>query len=268
MTLHYDLPAADYHATDALTSTLVAAFAESPQLYMDLRHGLIPRTETKAMRFGTNAHMAVLEPASYACLAIKPEGMSFASREGKKWREDNAAFEIIDHEDAQRIRHMLSRQPSEVARFLGPEGRSEVTLRVDMPGIGLAQCRFDRLDMENDRAVEFKTIRNINAIEREVYARKYHLRAAFYQRLYWMETGRKLSWRFVFAETAAPFRWRHAQMDVDLQLRAEDELENALADLAARLVSGDWSDPGELGLMLSPPSWLMDETDDDEGDDE
>lgn len=50
-----------------------------------------PRKDTDATILGTAAHAAILTPAAFAAsYVIKPDGLSFATKEGRVWRDDPA----------------------------------------------------------------------------------------------------------------------------------------------------------------------------------
>jgi hypothetical protein len=72
--------------------------------------------ETPATRLGTAAHCAILEPircgATYVC---KPEGMTFASREGKAWRDEHAGRAILSADEFDAVRGIVSAVESKSA---------------------------------------------------------------------------------------------------------------------------------------------------------
>lgn len=88
--LHKNVPAAHYHADASVSNSMLTALNKTPAhcyaLHLDPDR---PANEsTAAMRTGTLMHTAVLEQAQMpARYAIKPEGMSFATKDGKAWRE-------------------------------------------------------------------------------------------------------------------------------------------------------------------------------------
>lgn len=263
MTIHYDLPAADYHAAPLLTSGALRDFIRSPRLYRDRMDGLLPEKDSDALRFGTLFHMAVLEPGKYdQAVAVKPEGMSFASKEGKAWKEDHAGREIISCADSARIDCMRTRMPEEVAAML-VSGKSEVTVRNKLGGFD-AQCRADHWDAPGRMLYDLKTIGAIEKAEREIYARGYHIQGQFYRRLIEAETGTMPTLRLIFAESAPPYRWRVVQLDVDFQMIADQAIDDALAELAECERADKWEDRDDLHLVASPPSWLNDDTNEDE----
>lgn len=88
--VYHDLPMPDYRAWDAWGSSDLKAFRAGPPAMVPWRRAN-PSEDTDATRFGTACHLRILQPELYAQNYItKPEGMTFASKEGKAWRDDPA----------------------------------------------------------------------------------------------------------------------------------------------------------------------------------
>lgn len=114
------------------------------------------REESDAMKLGTAAHCAILTPwildDQYA---LKPEGMTFASKEGKAWRdahEGRTILTFIEHQDVGRI-EMAFRNQSTCAATLKGAGlnRIEASVVWDCPVSGLRSK--GRPDFYDDEAV-------------------------------------------------------------------------------------------------------------------
>lgn len=264
MTIIYDEPMATYHANTAIGSGDIRDFIRCPQLYRDRLDGVIADKDTPAMRLGTLTHMAFLEPGRFASSVIaKPEGMNFSTKEGKAWRDQQDGKDIITEIEAANIYHMRERMPDEVRTMLS-SGKSEVTIRNALAGFAV-QCRADHWDQPGNMLYDLKTISATEKVEAEVYKRGYHIQAQWYRRVIEAETGKLPACRLVFVETAAPYRWRVVTLDLDFQMLADQQIDEALAGIAACEKSGKWGDREELHLMASPPSWLSnDETEDEE----
>ena len=99
--LHKSMPAERYHSIAAMSAGGLKRMRMSPAhfygLQMDPER---PRSgdPTPAMKAGTLFHVALFEPDALATrYVIKPEGMSFASKDGKAWRDAQpAGVDIID----------------------------------------------------------------------------------------------------------------------------------------------------------------------------
>lgn len=261
--IHYNESAKTYHAFAAMGSSDIRDFIRSPRLFRDRMDGLLPVAESEAMAFGTAFHCAVLEPEKFAAgYVTKPDGMSLATKEGKAWRDQHEGATIISAKDQTRIDFMLARMPAE-AKALLSGGKSEVTFRVGLAGFQ-AQCRADHISEDLTMMSDLKTISAIEKVEKEIFNRGYHIQARWYQRVVQSETGKIPEFRLVFCESAAPYRWKIVQLDADYFMLADEKIEAALADIAKREKSEDWSDPSDLHLVASPPSWLENNTEDED----
>jgi exodeoxyribonuclease VIII len=81
------LSMAEYHELPGWGSSSLRAMRKGPpsRVLWDKAH---PSEDTEAMRLGSAVHALLLTPAEYATTyAHKPEGMSFATKEGKVWRD-------------------------------------------------------------------------------------------------------------------------------------------------------------------------------------
>lgn len=259
----YDEPMDQYHRSAAIGSGDIRDFIRSPQLYRDRQDGVIAEKDTPAMRLGTLTHMAFLEPARFASSVVaKPEGMSFATKEGKAWRDAHEGSDIITEAEAANIHHMRERMPDEVRTMLA-SGKSEVAFRNKLAGLDV-QCRADHIDIPGNMLYDLKTISAIEKVEGEIYKRGYHIQAQWYRRVIEAETGKAPTCRLVFVETAPPFRWRVVQLDIDFQMLADQQIDDALAGIAECEKSGKWGDREDLHLVASPPSWLNNDDDQEE----
>lgn len=91
----------EYRAHPALNFSLAKHLLKSPAHFKAAMDD--DQEETDAMRIGTLAHAMILEGKDLRDLyAIKPAGMSFATKEGKAWR-DAQTLEILKEEDANMI---------------------------------------------------------------------------------------------------------------------------------------------------------------------
>lgn len=86
----HDLTFADYHALDAWGSGALKAMRRGPPARVIWERGR-GEWDTDATILGSAVHCALLTPDLYTLqYAIKPEGMTFSTKEGKAWRDDPA----------------------------------------------------------------------------------------------------------------------------------------------------------------------------------
>lgn len=252
----FEESARDYHANPALGSSLLRDFMKSPQLYRDKMLGLVQNEETEAMAFGTLFHLAVLEPLRFADeVSVKPKGMNFATKEGINWRREHAVKKIISHDDYEKILRMTGRMPASVRKLLSG-GLPEVVFRNVLSDI-YAQCRADYWNQSLDTCYDLKTIKDIDDIDRSIFNRKYYVQARFYQDVIRAEISHTPQFRLIFAETAAPFRWRVVVLGADYTQMADDEISEALRGIAQCERDGDWSDEQQGIMLASPPAWTQ-----------
>lgn len=96
--------AAEYHALPAWGSSDLKAMREGPPALVPWRRAQNDEP-TDAMQLGTACHMAILEPQRFAeRYRFKPDGMSFATKEGKAWKLEHAEFEILSATQAEIVR--------------------------------------------------------------------------------------------------------------------------------------------------------------------
>lgn len=255
---------AEYHANPAIGSSDIRDFIRSPRLFADYREGVADRVETPALRFGSLAHMAILEPKRFhdECV-VKPDGMSFATKEGKLWRDENAGKSIISAEEKQTLEMMTMRVPTEI-RLMLASGNSEVTVRTTIGTLDV-QCRPDHWNRPGRVKYDLKTCRMIEGIDKAIYNYGYHIQQQWYSRVIAAETGEKAPMsRIIFVESKTPWRWRVVDLDLDYMMIADTAIDQAISGLQARMKSGCWDDPSDIFHMASPPSYAMDDESEDE----
>ena len=123
----HGVPAETYFASPGVSNSMLKGYADDP---LDFLYALNspPAPASEAQMVGTVAHRMILEgklgiPPGFA---VKPEGMSFATKDGKAWREAHQDLPIISQAESdslQRTAGALLKHP--VASKLFGEGRSE-----------------------------------------------------------------------------------------------------------------------------------------------
>ena len=167
-------------------STLVLMWANSPLHY---RHGVQhARPDTDATRLGRAVHCAILEPEMFADrFAVKPDGMSFSTRDGKAWRSEHEHLTILSHgdgcaiegmvesvQDHARARELLSLAPCETERRLEWTDEETGALCAGTPDRVIQASRPILLGIKTTRHIEPRRF------EAEAYQRGYHLQWAYY----------------------------------------------------------------------------------------
>lgn len=146
--IYPDLSFPEYRALSAWGSSDLKAFRVGPPARV-LWERANERGDTDATRFGTAVHAAVLTPRLYAeTYAVKPEGMTFASKDGKAWRDGQQGKTIISAADASRVEAILAAIDAKPAARAALEGgRTESSYLWSDPDTGEAcKARADLID--------------------------------------------------------------------------------------------------------------------------
>lgn len=190
--VYFGLPAKDYHDDPALGSSGVRDLMISPLRYW-INSPYNPDrpkdedTETAAKFLGSYLHDLLLEGGT-APYAVKPSGMSFATKDGKAWRdEQEEAGRVIVTQDQNRSQLVMFRaleQTGVLDRFDG--GEPEVSVFWTEKGGQRCKIRIDYL--KADEALDLKTYANSMdqetevAVARTVAARRISVSAFWYDR--------------------------------------------------------------------------------------
>jgi exodeoxyribonuclease VIII len=239
--IYYDLPAEEYHAQPGASYSRLKQLARSPahlKAYMDA-----PNEITTARTIGTVVHQLVLEPDRPHWWAVKPEGMSFATKEGKAWRAQQQATVFLSEDDWTRCRRMADNilNHPEAAPLL--VGQSEVSVfgtceQFDLP----VKCRIDKVE-ELALLVDIKTYDDAreHAFRQQVMSMKYYLQAAWYLDL-WnaFSPDKKTGFVNIVVEDKAPHNvmvWPMAKRAIE---KGREEYNRLLPIYAQCLRSGEW----------------------------
>lgn len=206
---------ADYHASAGISSTHLKRLAESPA------HAKLPTKFSPAAQWtidlGTLAHGRVLEGkwADQLGFAIKPEGFDARTKAGKEWLAANDGRPCVDEEQVKSTQEieaaiLADKDASGILAANANFGRtvgafSELSLRAEYDGATL-RARFD---MFRDGVIwDLKTTSkgvNPDAFGRECEERGYLLQAAHYLHVAKLAGVDAHTFRFVAAETSAPY---------------------------------------------------------------
>lgn len=245
----------EYHAGPGLSSTGVKAILESPA------HFKTSFEPTKSMDFGTALHMAMLEPELFAARYVeKPDGMSFSTKEGKKWREEHEGFEILTPADAEGIRELakafgrsaLWREAVDGAEF-------EISAYHQGPH-GLRRARADIFGW-NGTIYDIKTTAsglNTWELARTIMDFGYHISGKWYLDVFGGALGVKLN-RFVliFASKSPPYAIRFVPLSAQMLAIAALECARAEAIHAECMKSNTWEAYPDEFVDVELPSFYV-----------
>ena len=267
-----DIPAAQYHALDRLSSSGIKQLLRSPAKYKAWRAGEVGK-RSAALSFGTLLHHLVLEPGSFArsyslgpsMAGIKTKSGTdalnpLATTEGKErlaaWHAANPDVQIIDLADRDKAFRMHDSLEKRGFIEAFAEGRHEVTILWDANVGGVTVPCKARMDCYAPN-LDLKTCANIDddAIVRDAFSYGYHIQAAWYggasvQVCFNQPLG------FVFIETEPPYQCVLKTPDVEVVEHGRLLVAQALTRYAECTQTGTWygveyfADP-----LLRLPPW-------------
>lgn len=255
--IYHNLPPQEYHARPEIGSSRAKLVLDSIQLLKDEMDGMVEHKPSAAMKFGTLAHLAVLEPRKFLLLTTTTGPLN--EKTGKEYgRETKAWSEWETANPGMTVVHpslyaMLSRMPADVKNLLAGEGESEVSIFSPINGIA-AKVRPDRLT-ENE-ILDLKTIADIDDIDNAIRRWRYWFSAAYYRAGVESETGKPLSFRLIFAESAPPHRWAIVGLSPEY-VEIGDYYVRFVTDQIKRAQDNDdWADKSSIYRIATKPESL------------
>ena len=265
--LHADMPAEQYHGIAAMSAGGLKRMRQSPahffgqQLDPNRPKGGEP---SPAMKAGTLFHVALFEPSELAArYVVKPEGMSFSSKDGKAWREAlPSGVEVIDAEQLAKARAQARNVCAlpEVSALM-TEGMAEASaFWIDEQTGELCKCRPDWTSPAGDGVVliDGKSCQDASpdGFSRTAWTMGYLHTAAWYIDGYQAATGQRVH-GYVFA--AVEHEWPHVaapyMVPDDLLDRARAENRRLLNRYAECKRSGVWPAYSEGVTLITLPKW-------------
>lgn len=186
--VYFGMPDTEYHADPALGSSGIRDLMISPlRFWVKSVHNpdRPEEEETEAKDLGTYLHDLLLEGGTKNYI-VKPEGMSFATKEGKAWRDMHDDFVIISQKQDATQRTMFKALELSGAskRFVG--GQPEVSIFWTEKTGQRCKVRLDYL--KPDEALDLKTYANSmdkdteTAVAQTIAARRISVQAFWYDR--------------------------------------------------------------------------------------
>lgn len=184
----FDLPFDKYRDSDGVNHGTLMRMRPTPA------HVLAKcekEEETPAMILGSLIHQSILEPERpLTRIAVKPEGMSFATKEGKAWRADReaAGMLIVPHKDWETLKECIqSAAEHPFIRDSLQGAMTEVSLFGKIGGAWplMRKARVDVVPTGNYLA-DFKTVDDASpeAMRKYLSERGYARQGAWYRRLW------------------------------------------------------------------------------------
>lgn len=182
-----NLPAADYHAIEAMSAGMAWTMdAECPlKAWLNSPWNAGRVAETAAhFDVGTASHLAVLEPHLFDDRVVAHEFATYQTKEARAIRD--AAYEVgktplkpEEYKAVINVQEALQRH--KLAASLFTEGNAEVSLQWEWNGVP-CKARPDYLSLNNKYILDLKTANTANprALGRKAALEGWHLRACWY----------------------------------------------------------------------------------------
>jgi|694.fasta_scaffold17186_19 hypothetical protein len=256
------LPEAQYRAAEGISKSMLDWIAppRTPAHYKAKVEGRIAEEQTPAMRLGQMIHRAILEPETVAgAWVVKPEGMNFATKEGKEWRVAQS-LPIISAEEAATItgmRDSVHAHPA-VRRILA-KARTECSLFANDADGMLRKARVDALPESGNVLVDIKSCQCADAevMAKSVMAYRYHVQAAYYLDLCELLGIERSEFLFVCVEKQAPYAVAVYALEADAIEMGRLEYRRDLAAVRHCMATDEWPGFTREITALGLPAWAQ-----------
>ena len=249
---------AEYHATDAISSSAVKTVHGKSLAHWKARSNFTPTT---AMAIGTCVHDMVLEDGQGVMRGP-------ADRRGNAWKDAFADAEAGgkllltagDYDLARNVADSVLFHP--VGQIMaGDDTVNEASFFATDPETGLElKTRPDSYHMARGIIYDIKTCQSSlpKDVARDVNTYSYALQAAFYLKVLRLSGYKAKRFSFVFVEKTAPYAVNVSELSDDFLLYAEREVDATLMKIAeASLVSRYDTGYSESVNTLELPRWLQ-----------
>jgi hypothetical protein len=244
----------EYRAFPALNQSAAKHLLTSPAHYQAYIN--TPQEETKALKFGTFVHAAVLEPQTLDDLYATAPDVDRRTKDGKEqwaaFATANAGKTILDAEESA-IGHLVAAHARLALKTHGVVfDATEVMYHVDYCGVPL-KAAID--GVAGDYLWDIKTTGLGEATPagmlKSIRSYKYALQAYWYRLVYELATGKRpLGFRFLFVEKEPPFATAVCEIGPELMSYAVSDFEKAITLYKECTASRVWpSYPEEVQVI-------------------
>ena len=263
MKIYYDMPAEEYHATDAISSSGLKALKRSPAHYWYEKNN---RKDTEAFKFGRAFHVAALEPELFeSSFVLAPDIPKRKKVDKEFWADfntankDNIVLNGKELRQAQRMGKAL--RESRATKYLfDAAGKCEVSVFWEDEKTGAkCRCRFDKI-LDNGIIVDLKTTTNAHpeAFMRDAFKFSYYTQTAIYTEGYKQAFGEEpQGFIFAAAEKDEPHGVSAFLADDDFLELGKKDFRECLQIYADCKKTGIWGGYSEEILPLGLPAWAL-----------
>ena len=190
--------------------------------------------------------------------AVKPADLSFATKEGKAWKELHAGCQFISHDDYLILDNAVAAVHTHPAWIEIEKARAQLTVRRQSAALGLGlQSRPDWLDVERGILWDLKKTRDLDRFGKQAIDLGYHIQAAIAG---WCLAGEgvQLNKAFLVAvEWERGARCRVYEIPHEALEHAEKIMRQMAAEIADRLKRADWIDTQKTTELLPIPEFML-----------
>lgn len=254
--LYPDLAFDAYHRLAAWGSSDLKTFRIGPPAMVPWRR-LNPSPDTDATRLGTACHARILTPDLFLeTYAFKPEGVTFASKEGKAWKAGQGGKAIITAKDAEVVVAVSDAVSANerAADSLDGAIHREASILWTCPDSG-EPCKARPDWYDEDWCYDLKVSRHAgNGLAFRAYVEGWMAQSAHYVfGLRTLRLGAKRGGRLVVVHPKAP----HYVYTVEVKASALDVLTlenvNTLRLMSACRRANDWPGTPDEWSVIAPP---------------
>lgn len=256
----YSMAAERYHAAAGVSKSMLDILAEKTPAHLRAYQAGEAREETPAMRFGTILHRALLEPDTYKdAFHVRPEKMSFATKEGKAWASEHTDKPILTTPDSEQIARMVAAVHTHpFASRLLAGAQAEQSIFVEDGDGTLRKSRLDALTTGNI-IPDIKTCESANlaTFEKSVSNYRYHVQAAYYLDNCNLSGIKKDIFFFIAVEKSPPYAVRCLQLLPEVVEHGRELYRRDIQLYRNCVESGKWPGWGDGYSDCGLPEWQM-----------
>ena len=254
------LPEAQYRAAEGISKSALDYVAppRTPAHYKAYIDGLLRVETTPAMKLGQMIHRAILEPDALE-VAVKPEGLNLATKEGREWKAAQTKTIITQDEyvTIKGMRDSVHAHPA-VKRVLA-NARTEVSLFANGEDGVLRKARIDALPESGNVIVDVKSCQSADPdlMSKSVAAYRYDVQAAYYLDICRLLGIDKSEFLFVCVEKQPPFAVAVYALDQTAIEWGRKQYQRDLAAIADCESKDEWPSFTTDITTLALPAWMQ-----------
>lgn len=251
-----------YHENPALSNSKINVFRQDgPTAFQRqfVTHTM-ERPDSDAFRFGRIFDDLVFldESIFWQKYIVRPAGLDGRTKEGKAWLASQGDLEALTQGEWSLLKDMMAAiQAQPLAKDALMGGRSQVTIRRELPGLGVSvQARPDYLKTlpTVTTLVDLKSTTDIVAFNKNCVEYGYHRQLALGQWLLAQE-GIQTEALLIVVEKKIAGRCRVLRVPEPILAAGWELVKRDIGLIAARYKSGDWTDVQTAIEDVAVPQW-------------